>query len=153
MGWFSIFSSLISPVTEYVKGSQKLKAVKLDNKIKLSQADTMARIALLSNEQSHDINLDLLTVKERGIKDDVITYILLLPFLILMFNPLAAIIFNYEASSITSAMNQGFSALENMPEFLRYGMLIVMADVFGLRGMLRKVLDKAIGFKAPTKKN
>ena len=91
MGWMSIFSSLLSPVTEYVKGSQKLKAVALDNKIKLSQADTAARIALLSNDQTHDINLDLLTVKERGLKDDVITYVLLSPFFILMFNPLLAI--------------------------------------------------------------
>ena len=151
MGWFSILSSLISPVTEYVKGNQKLKAATLDNKIKLSQAETLAKIQLLSNEATHDVNLDMITVKDRGIKDDAITYILLLPFLILMFNPLAAIIFSYEASTVTFAMKEGFTALENMPEFLQYGMLIVMADVFGLRGMLRKILDKAVGFKQPIK--
>ena len=147
IGLSALISPLVSGVTNYFTNRQTIKAKKQERDDIVEDAKVQAKIAMLSNEQTHDIDLDLISVKERGWKDDVITYALLSPILILMFNPICALWFGYDPEVINGAMKEGFKALEEMPSYMYAGLGIVFADVFGLRSMLKDFFKSKFGNK------
>jgi hypothetical protein len=143
----AIFGTIFSGVTNYFTTKQEIKAKKQERDDIVEDAKVQAKLALLSNEQTHDIDLDLISVQERGWKDDIITYVLLSPVVILMFNPVCAIWFDYDPALINQAMQEGFNALEAMPPFMYAGIGIVFADVFGLRSLVKDFAKSKFGNK------
>jgi hypothetical protein len=137
LGLSTLLSPVVTGITNYFTNRQNIKAKEQEREDAVADAKVQAKIALLSNEQTHDINLDLISVKERGWKDDIITYVLLSPVIILMFNPVCALWFGYDPEVINIAMQDGFKALEDMPEYMYVGLGIVFADIFGLRSMVK----------------
>lgn len=141
----AIGDKLFGGITNYFK-------VKQENKVKLAQKEMDLKVAKVSSQinrvekqQDTDNSIDLYTIKDRGIKDDIITYTIISPFVILLLNPIGAIIFGYDPQVITVAMAEGFIALEGIPENMWYGLLIVLSDVFGLRSFMRTVFTGIAG--------
>lgn len=126
--WTLLLDKLFGGVTDYFKNIQKLKEVKLDAEIKRVQT-----------QSEQDNNIDLITLRDRGIKDDLITYTLLAIIVITVFNPLMSVYFDYDPLIISDNLAIGFDNLAKLPEYIWWGMLIVMADVFGLRSLLREL--------------
>jgi len=147
IGLSALISPLVSGVTNYFTNRQTIKAKKQERDDIVEDAKVQAKIAMLSNEQTHDIDLDLISVKERGWKDDVITYVLLSPVIITMFNPICAIWFGYNPDVVNNAIKDGFTALEEMPQWMYVGLGVVFADVFGLRSMLKDFAKSKFGNK------
>jgi hypothetical protein len=139
MWWTGIVGKLFGGVTSYftskLEHKQKIKQKQLD----LEVAKITSEINRVEKQQDSDNDIDRITIGERGWKDDIITYTLISPFIILMFNPLLALIFNYDPLLITTAMKDGFDAMNDIPEPLWYGLLIVFSDVFGLRSFMRTI--------------
>ena len=147
IGLATLLGTVVSGVTGYFSTKQENKAKKQQRDDAVEDAKVQAKIAMLSNEQTHDIDLDLISVKERGWKDDVITYALLSPIMILMFNPICAVWFGYDPRVINDAMKEGFVALESMPTYMYGGLAIVMADVFGMRSLIKDFAKNKFGNK------
>lgn len=139
MWYLPILDKIFGGVTSYFSDKQKHAQKLEEKKADLEVAKISAEISRVDKQQDSDNYIDRITISERGWKDDIITYTLVSPFIILMFNPLLALIFNYDPVVITEAMKAGFTAMEDIPEPLWYGLLIVMSDVFGLRSFLRTV--------------
>ena len=131
-------------VTDYftTKLEHKNKIQELNNKAEI--AETVAKGKRLVTQVSNDNAIDLITIADRGILNEVITYTLLAPFMITLFNPLTALLFGYDSSIVLEALTQGLTALKELPDELYYGLLIVFADVFGLRQFLRKGMEVII---------
>lgn len=128
--WTLVLDKLFGGVTDYFKNKQKLKEVKLDAEIKRVQT-----------QSEQDNNIDLITLRDRGIKDDLITYTLLAIIVVTVFNPLMSVVFDYNPMIISDNLAIGFDNLSKLPEYIWWGMLIVMADVFGLRSLLRELFS------------
>lgn len=141
----SLGDKIFGGVTNYFKVKQEHK-VKLEQKdMDLKVAKVTSQISMIEKQQDTDNSIDLYTIKDRGIKDDIITYTIISPFVILLLNPIGAIIFGYDPQVITIAMIGGFTALESIPENMWYGLLIVLSDVFGLRSFMRTVFTGIAG--------
>lgn len=125
--WYTILlDKVFGGVTDYFKNKQKLKEVVLQGEIKRAQS-------IMENDQS----IDMLTIKDRGWKDDVITYVLVSIIAITIFNPLLSILFEYDATVVSDGLALGFTNLGLLPEEIWWGFAIVLMDVFGLRSLLR----------------
>lgn len=125
--WYTILlDKVFGGVTDYFKNKQKLKEVVLQGEIKRAQS-------IMENDQS----IDMLTIKDRGWKDDVITYTLVSIVVLTVFNPLFAVVFDYDADVVSSGLAQGFTNLKLLPEELWWGFAVVLMDTFGLRSLLR----------------
>lgn len=130
MWWTIVLDKLLGWGTDYFK-----------NEIKLKEEKVLAKVRYVQKQQDADNQIDMITLMDRGWKDDLITYTLLSIVIITVFNPLASILFGYDPSIITLNLAEGFENLENLPEEIWWGMLIVLADVFGLRTFLRDILQ------------
>lgn len=145
MWWTIILDKVFGGVTDYFATKQvhiqKLEEKKMD----LEVAKVTSQITMVEKQQDTDNSIDMYTIKDRGWKDDIITYTVVSPFIILLFNPLLSMLFGYDYNSVVVAMSAGFKALEDIPEPMWYGLLIVMSDTFGLRIVLRQVFEILTG--------
>jgi len=125
--WYTILlDKVFGGVTDYFKNKQKLKEVVLEGEIKRAQS-------IMENDQS----IDMLTIKDRGWKDDVITYTLVSIVVLTVFNPLFAVLFDYNPDVVSTGLAQGFTNLGLLPEELWWGFAVVLMDTFGLRSLMR----------------
>jgi hypothetical protein len=139
MWWSIIADKLFGSVTDYFKVKQQHTQVLEQKKMELEVAKVTSEISMVEKQQDSDNSIDRITIADRGWKDDIITYVLISPFMVLLLNPLTALMFNYDSLLVSSAMLQGFEALEKIPSPMWYGLLIVFSDVYGLRSFMRSV--------------
>lgn len=126
MWWTIILDKLFGGVTDYFKNQQRIKEVEITAKLKRAQT-------IMENDQS----IDMLTIKDRGWKDDIITYVLVGIVAVTVFNPLLSVVLEYDPAVVSDGLAQGFTNLRLLPEEIWWGFAIVLMDVFGLRSLLR----------------
>lgn len=117
-----IITSILSIGKEWLNGRSQLKAVELENKIKLAQAKTEAQIALMANKQAADVAWENLSITNSGWKDEWFTILLSIP-MVLCFIPGGA-----------AYVEAGFNALNaSTPDWYQYAFLVAVASSFGFK--------------------
>ena len=105
------------------------KANKLKRLDEMEQERHVAKVRRLQSGDEQSANLDELSIKQRGWKDEFILLVVFIP-LMLAFIPDYA---NY--------VEQGFSSLEVIPDYYWYVVFAVVIDTLGMRSMLRYLLE------------
>tara|TARA_R110000782_G_scaffold67842_1_gene136931 strand:+ start:339 stop:728 length:390 start_codon:yes stop_codon:yes gene_type:complete len=111
----------------------------LDNKQKISQAKTDAEIVTIAavaarqasaQEQNYDLDRLAMENMSKSWKDEVILIVFLAP-MIMAFIP------GFEQYALA-----GFSVMDKMPDWYQYVIIGMIVVIYGLRGLLEKVLAK-----------
>lgn len=122
-------ATLITGGIDAYKQRGKNKAEQLKRKDELEQAKHRASVERIQRGETNASNLDELSIKNRGWKDEFIMLVVFIP-LMLSFVPDYAIY-----------VKQGFAALENIPEPYWYVVGAVVIDTLGMRAMVRYLLE------------
>jgi hypothetical protein len=123
-------TTLLKGAIGYFTEKQKMKAVETQGALAIAKATNLAKIDRIQAGDLSATDLDSLSVKDRGYKDDYLLFVGTVP-LILVFIP-------YFVPHIT----EGFKVLATLPEWYRWVVLGVYIDTFGFRRILRVVLEK-----------
>tara|TARA_B110000503_G_scaffold20762_1_gene31381 strand:- start:2317 stop:2706 length:390 start_codon:yes stop_codon:yes gene_type:complete len=111
----------------------------LDNKQKIAQAKTEAEITTIkatadrqASAQDQNYDLDRLAMENmaKSWKDEVILAVFLTP-MIMAFIP------GFESYALA-----GFGVMAQMPEWYQYIIIGMVVVIYGMRGLLEKVLEK-----------
>tara|TARA_R110000824_G_scaffold83091_1_gene208206 strand:+ start:232 stop:621 length:390 start_codon:yes stop_codon:yes gene_type:complete len=111
----------------------------LDNKQKISQAKTEAEITTIkaqadrqASAQDQNYDLDRLAMENmsKSWKDEVILAVFLAP-MIMAFIP------GFESYALA-----GFGVMAQMPQWYQYIIIGMVVVIYGMRGLLEKVLEK-----------
>jgi hypothetical protein len=111
----------------------------LDNKQKIAQAKTDAEIVTIAavaarqasaQEQNYDLDRLAMENMSKSWKDEVILIVFLAP-MIMAFIP------GFEQYALA-----GFSVMDKMPDWYQYVIIGMIVVIYGLRGLLEKVLAK-----------
>lgn len=105
------------------------KANQLKRQDEMEQAKHDSNVKRLQSGEEKAADLDMVSIKERGLKDEFIMLIVFIP-LILSFFP-----------DYASTVKAGFEALQNVPEYYWYIVAAVVIDTFGFRSMVRYLLE------------
>lgn len=138
----SILGSLVSLGSTFLQGKQdeaKAKAeaaivgIQADADIKRAKALAATKMAESGQTQSYD--LDRLAMEQMGKswKDEVILIIFLAP-MVMAFIP-----------GMDGYALAGFTVIAKMPEWYQYIIIGMVVVIYGMRGMLEKILDKKLG--------
>lgn len=126
---------LISGVVGHLKHRGRMKELKRTSETRVAEAKTEAQIARVAQGDLAAAELDRIAVANRGWKDDALLVITMTP-VVLTFVP--------ETRAYAA---QGFDAMATMPEYYWALIAVIYVDTFGLRRMLRVVLEKFIAKK------
>ena len=111
----------------------------LDNKQKIAQAKTEAEIVTIkatadrqasAQEQNYDLDRLAMENMSKSWKDEVILIVFLAPMIMAFIPGLE----NYALA--------GFGVMDKMPEWYQYVIIGMIVVIYGLRGLLEKVLAK-----------
>lgn len=123
-----LFALATGGVEAYRQHSQN-KAEALKRQDELEAAKHQAKVKQLAAGDTNAANLDELSIKERGYKDDFILLVVFIPLLLSFFPDYAP---HVEA---------GFDALQDIPDYYWYVVGAVVIDTLGMRSMLRYLLE------------
>ena len=139
-----IIGSLIDLGGTYLKGQQeevKAKAeaaivsIQADADIKKAKALSATKLAEAGQEQNYDLDRLAMENMNKSWKDEVILIIFLAP-MVLAFIP-----------GMDGYALAGFQVISKMPEWYQYIIIGMVVVIYGMRGMLEKLIDKRIGIK------
>ncbi|CAK1938218.1 MULTISPECIES: hypothetical protein [Vibrio] len=105
------------------------KANALKRQDELEQERHRAQVKRLQSGDEKAADLDRVSLKDRGLKDEFILLVVFVP-LILSFIP-----------DYAEYVQEGFKALEFVPEYYWYIVGAVVIDTFGFRSMVRYLLE------------
>ena len=108
-------------------GINKANALKRQDEIEQERHRAQVKRLQSGDEQAAD--LDRVSLKDRGLKDEFILLVVFVP-LILSFIP-----------DYAEYVQEGFKALEFVPEYYWYIVGAVVIDTFGFRSMVRYLLE------------
>jgi len=128
-GIMAALTAISSPVTAWVKGKAETKRIETHYKAKIKEAKVDAQIKRIQQGDETASDMDILSVKDRGWKDEYLLIVVTTP-LILVFFP-----------NMVSYIEEGFLALEKVPEWYMWILLGVFIDTFGFRRILRNTLQ------------
>ncbi|OOF25718.1 hypothetical protein [Salinivibrio sp. IB872] len=121
-------SAIISGAIGWFRDKAEAKQRRAERKDRIEEAKTQAAIKRVENGDHHAADLDLISLKTRGIKDDVIVFLWITP-IVMSFVP-----------SAVDDMRAGFTVLASLPEYWWYGGALIFIDTFGFRRLLRSLM-------------
>tara|TARA_R110002153_G_scaffold68592_2_gene182168 strand:- start:928 stop:1362 length:435 start_codon:yes stop_codon:yes gene_type:complete len=139
--WGSIIGAVTNQVGGYLKGKQELSKVKLEaEKIvikakaetEMSIAKSKSKMAESGQTQSYDLDRIAMNNMEKSYKDEVILAVFLAP-MVLAFIP------GFDQYAL-----RGFEVIQQMPQWYQYIIIGMVVVIYGMRGMLDKLLSSKI---------
>ena len=111
----------------------------LDNKQKVAQAKADAEVVVIqakaerqskSEDQNYDLDRLAMENMQKSWKDELILLVFLVP-MVMSFIP-----------SLSQYALAGFGVISQMPEWYRYIIIGMVVVIYGLRGLLEKIIAK-----------
>lgn len=139
--WGSIIGAVTNTVGGYLKGKQAIADAKLKGQLVEIKAEAETKLAIAKGQirmaeegQMQNFNLDHVAMKnmEKSYKDELILIVFMTP-MVLAFIP-----------SMDIYALRGFEVIQQMPEWYQYTLIGMVVVIYGMRGMLEKVLASKI---------
>lgn len=136
-----IFDKILAIGNTWLEGKNDVAKAELAAKLVNIQADSdikkakaIAALSKAEKGQDQDFNLDRLAMEnmEKSYKDEYILGLLSTP-IIMSFIP-----------TLAPYALAGFQIISQMPEWFRYLFIGVVVVIYGMRGMLTKLLDRKL---------
>ena len=133
-----VITSILSLGSTWLEGKNKqaqatveakLVEIKAEADIKLAKATAITKMAEAGQAQNYDLDRLAMENMSKSWKDEVILIIFLAPML-MAFIP-----------SLKDSALAGFGVIALMPDWYRYIIIGMVVVIYGLRGLLEKVLE------------
>jgi hypothetical protein len=150
MNIIKIIGDLLGIGKGYLDNRAKLKQAKSDQKHEIIVAETKATVDRILNNTESDNSIDLITARNKKytFKDEVLTYLFLMPVIV------ATVVPFFQAMSPEGSWTElnvyfkdSYETLDTLPEWYKHVLYAVVIDVLGFRSFARKVIDTSLNKK------
>lgn len=140
----SIIGNLLGIGKGYLENRQKLKQAKSDQEHEIVIAETKATVDRILKNTESDNSIDLINARNKKytIKDEVLTYLFLMPVVVATIVPfLQAMSIEGDWTQLNVYFKNSYETLDTLPQWYKYVLYAVVIDVLGFRSFARKVVD------------
>ena len=141
-----IIRNLLGIGRDALKNREELKRLKAVQEHAILEAQTKAQVDRILSNTDSDNQIDLITAQDKRhtFKDDVVTYLFLIPVVIATITPF---IIAYEEANFTNLAQDirvSYENLDCLPKWYKYVLGAIIIDVLGFRSFARKLIGKYI---------
>lgn len=131
---------------EILLNKNKLKAAKQEQEFKIVEAQTKATVDRILSNTDSDNQIDLITAqdKKHSFKDEVITYLFLIPVFIATITPFIIAFKENDFINLSDDIRISYENLDKLPDWYKYVLGAIVIDVLGFRSFARKLVSKYI---------
>ena len=144
MGIFSLIGDLIGIGKGALENKAKLKQLKAVQEHSIIEAQTKAQVDRIMSNTDSDNQIDLITAqnKKYTLKDEVVTYLFLIPVVVATIVPFIIAYKTDDWVSMNDFVLKSYESLDQLPDWYKYVLGAVIIDVLGFRSFARKIVDK-----------
>jgi hypothetical protein len=146
MGIFNIIADLLGIGKNALENKAKLKRLKQEQDFAIIEAQTKANVDRIMSNTDSDNQIDLITAqqKDKTFKDEVITYLFLIPVFIATITPFIIAFKEGNFTNLADDIRISYENLDKLPDWYKYVLGAIVIDVLGFRSFARKLVDKYI---------
>ncbi len=146
MKLLQIIGNLLGIGKDALNSRAELKKLKAKQEHSIIEAQTKAQVDRILSNTDSDNQIDLVTAqnKRHTLKDEVVTYIFLVPVFIATITPFLIAFNNNEWTKLSIYVKEAYKNLDQLPAWYKWVLAAIIIDVLGFRSFARKVLSKYI---------
>ena len=146
MGILSVIGSLLGIGKGYLENKAKLKRLKQEQNHSIVEAQTKAIVDRTLSNTDSDNQIDLITAqdKKHSFKDEVVTYLFLVPVFIATTSPFIIAYSESNFTHLAQDISYSYENLDCLPDWYKYVLAAIIIDVLGFRSFARKIVGKYI---------
>jgi len=144
MGIFSLVGDLLGIGKNALENKAKLKRLKVEQEHSIIEAQTKAQVDRIMSNTDSDNQIDLITAqnKKYTLKDEVVTYLFLIPVVVATIVPFIIAFKSNDWVNMNDFVLKSYESLDKLPNWYKYVLGAVIIDVLGFRSFARKIVDK-----------
>ena len=148
MNWLNIIGSAVGNLfgigRDALNNRAERKRLEATQTHEIIKANTNAIVNRITSNTVSDNEIDLITARNKKYtwKDEVITYLFLIPVMIASVTPFIIAYQNNDWTNLNVFIQDSYAGLDLLPEWYKYVLFAVVIDVLGFRSFARKIVDK-----------
>ena len=146
LGLFKLLGNLIGIGKDALENKAKLKRLKQEQEFSIIEAQTKANVDRILSNTDSDNQIDLITAQQKNntLKDEVVTYLFLIPVFIATVSPFIIAFKENNFTHLPQDIRVSYENLNQLPNWYKYVLGAIIIDVLGFRSFARKLVDKYI---------
>jgi hypothetical protein len=150
MGILGLIGNLLGIGKSALENRAKMKQLKAEQEFSIIEAQTKAQVDRIMSNTDSDNQIDLITAQNKKYtsKDEVVTYLFLVPVVVATLVPFLSAYESGNWNELNSLVKDSYLALDQLPNWYKYVLGAVVIDVLGFRSFARKIVDKYIHKKS-----
>jgi hypothetical protein len=146
MSIFSIIGNILGIGKDALNNRANLKKLKAEQEHSIIEAQTKAQVDRILSNTDSDNQIDLITAqdKKHSLKDEVITYLFLIPVVIATATPFIIAFKESNFINLSNDIRISYENLDKLPQWYKYVLGAIVIDVLGFRSFARKIVDKYV---------
>ena len=146
VGIFNIIGKLLGIGKDALENKAKLKQLKAEQEHSIIEAQTKAQVDRIMSNTDSDNQIDLITAqnKKYTLKDEVVTYLFLIPVVVATLVPFIIAYKSNDWVNMNDFVLSSYESLDKLPNWYKYVLGAVIIDVLGFRSFARKIVDKYV---------
>ena len=146
MGILNLIGNLLGIGKNALENRSKLKQLKAEQEFKIVEAQTKAQVDRIMSNTDSDNQIDLITAQNKKYtsKDEVVTYLFLVPVFVATIVPFITAYQTNDFNNLNEYIRDSYLALDELPKWYKYVLGAVVIDVLGFRSFARKLVDRYI---------
>jgi len=144
VGIFKLVGSLLGIGKDALENKAKLKQLKAEQEHSIIEAQTKAQVDRIMSNTDSDNQIDLITAqnKKYTLKDEVVTYLFLIPVVVATLVPFIIAYKSNDWVNMNDFVLSSYESLDKLPNWYKYVLGAVIIDVLGFRSFARRIVDK-----------
>ena len=131
---------------DWLNNKAKYKNLIAEQNHSIIKAETDAEVDRIMSNTTADNEIDLITAKQKSktFKDDIVTYMFLVPVMIATASPFIIAWTESDFTHLASDIEMSYKSLNALPDWYKYVLYAVIIDVLGFRSFTRKLINTYI---------
>jgi hypothetical protein len=144
MNILSLIGNLLGIGKDALNNRAELKRLKVQQEHSIIEAQTKAQVDRILSNTDSDNQIDLITAqdKKHTLKDEVVTYLFLIPVIIATVTPFIIAYKENNFTDLSEDIRISYENLNQLPDWYKYVLGAIIIDVLGFRSFARKILSK-----------
>tara|TARA_R110002020_G_scaffold320599_6_gene536537 strand:+ start:164 stop:628 length:465 start_codon:yes stop_codon:yes gene_type:complete len=144
MWWINIVGEIFGFGRDALNNRAKRRRLEAEQKHSIIRAETDAIIDRITSNTHSDNEIDLITARNKKytLKDEVITYLFLVPVVIATLVPFLIAYEQDNWTSMNEYIRESYLSLDQLPTWYKWVLAAVVIDVLGFRSFARKLVER-----------
>ena len=146
MGILGLIGNLLGIGKSALENRAKMKQLKAEQDFSIIEAQTKAQVDRIMSNTDSDNQIDLITAQNKRFtsKDEVVTYLFLVPVVVATVVPFIIAFKTDSWTELNALILASYESLDKLPEWYKYVLGAVVIDVLGFRSLMRGLVNKYI---------